>query len=248
MVTLPWGLASTTQGERKITAFTPGSELQASKDSDEGSGREDYMSTFIYEKNGQEGAFTLDKLPDSTWTFVRTETIKINGPEVKDNEPVLSFSDTTGTYRDEMAADGNVLVLSVYDPETMKGDSWTKVSVTADGARAAGFTPLLLISGTRHTMDSLKVIVPDVRKKLLPDTYFADRKTLLSLNRSNGGATWFNDGELIQKFPLGSLPSDDAILEMTGSDPTETMLKASTRGRLRFQGILLYTFALLLLI
>ena len=40
----------------------------------------------------------------------------------------------------------------------------------------------------------------------------------------------------------------DEILAMTGYDPTETMLRTSSRGGLRFQGFLLYAIALLLLI
>ncbi|MBQ5980022.1 MAG: DoxX family protein [Bacteroidales bacterium] len=230
------------------TSFTPGSELYSVKEAAEGGTNEDYMSTFIYEKNGQEGAFTLDKLPDSTWTFVRTETIKINGPEVKDNSPMLSFTDSTGSYMDEMATEGNVLVMSVYDAPSLKGEAWTKLARTVKGADAAGFTPLLLVSGTPSLMDSIKVIIPEARRELMPSTFFSDRRTLLSLNRSNGGATWFNDGELIQKFPLSKLPSDDEILAMTGYDPTETMLRTSSRGGLRFQGFLLYAIALLLLI
>ena len=230
------------------TSFTPGSDLYSAGNQGDGESEDRFVSTFIYEKNGQEGAFTLDKLPDSTWTFVRTETIRMNGPELKDNTPILSFSDSTGAYRDEMATSGNVLVMSVYDAQGLKGDAWTKIAQSTEGARAAGFTPLILVSGTKQMLDSLEVIVPSVRKDLIPSTFFADRKTLLSLNRSNGGATWFNDGELIEKFPLSKLPSDDEILAMTGYDPTEAMLKTSTTGRLRFQGFLLYSFALLLLI
>ena len=35
---------------------------------------------------------------------------------------------------------------------------------------------------------------------------------------------------------------------MTGDDPTETMLKNKTEGRLHYQGFLLYLFAVLLLL
>ena len=229
------------------TAFTPGSTLFSSKDSGE-EDRDDYMATFIYEKNGQEGAFTLDKLPDSTWTFVRTETIKVNRAERKDNVPVLSFTDSTGTYMDDLASNGNVLVMSVYAPEKLKGDSWTKVSEVITGSDKAGFKPILLITGTGRTLDGLDVIVPDVKEILKQSSFFSDRKTLLSLNRSNGGATWFNDGELIQKFPANKLPSDDQILNMTGYDPTESMLRSSSKGQIRFQGFILYALAILLLL
>ena len=225
------------------TSFKPGSELMAA----EGDGN-DFVSTFIYEKNGQEGAFALDRLPDSTWTYVRTETIRLNGPKNSGEPPILAFSDSTGNYMDELAATGNVLVLSVSEPVMMKGDDWTRMAEVVEGASAAGFTPLLLVSGTKAKLNNITTMVPEVREKLTPHIYFSDKKTLLSMNRSNGGATWFNNGELIRKFHTSDLPSDETLLKMTGDDPTETMLQTSTKGRLRFQGFLLYTVALLLLI
>ena len=225
------------------TPFRPGSQLMASSDEDN-----DFTSTFIYEKNGQQGVFTIDKLPDSTWTFVRAETMRLGGTDSDGEPPILAFTDTTGEYKDELAASGNVLVLSVNEPAKLKGESWTKLSEVIDGAKSAGFIPLLLVSGTKARMDANPVIVPEVREKIVPNTFFSDRKTLLALNRSNGGATWFNDGELIRKFHFNDLPSEDELLEMTGDDSTETMIRTSTKSRLHFQGFLLYTLALLLLI
>ena len=234
------------QGERKMTAFTPGSELLASKGGEEENATA--KPKVIYEKNGQEGVFDLDKLPDSTWTFVRTEDINVNGPEVEDNVPILSFYDSLDVYCDERAAVGNVMAVSVYDTDKMKGDGWTRISELLDGASEAGFTPLLLASTTKEDFDSLEVIVPEVREKLLESLYFADYKTLISLNRSNGGATWFSDGQLIEKYPASKLPSGEKMLQMTGDDPTESMLRTSTKSRLRFQGFILYVFAILLLL
>ncbi len=232
------------------TEFTPGSELLAAEEEDEeeveASGN--YKSTIIYEKNGQEGAFDLDHLPDSTWTFVRTETILIHGTDIGDNNPSLSFTDSLGIYQDEKAIHGNVLAVSVYDPAKANGAFWTKTADAIDGARAAGFTPLLLVSCTREQFDKLPVVVPEVHSRLVGSTYFADRKALVTLNRSNGGTTWFNDGQLIRKYSHGRIPSDETLLEMTGDDPTEEMLRSSTKSRLRFQGFLLYVFAILLIL
>ncbi len=230
------------------TEFTPGSELPAG----EGDGDEEdsghYKATIIYEKNGQEGAFDLDHLPDSTWTYVRTETILIHGTEIEDNRPVLSFTDSLGNYQDEKAIYGNVLAVSVYEPAKTKGVFWTRIADALDGAEAAGFTPLLLVSSTKEQFDKLPVIVPEVHSRLAGSTYFADRKTLVTLNRSNGGATWFNDGQLIRKYSNGEIPSEDTLLAMTGDDPTEEMLHHSTKSRLRFQGFMLYVFAILLIL
>ncbi|MBR5175652.1 MAG: hypothetical protein IKW89_06940 [Bacteroidales bacterium] len=225
------------------TSFRPGSELVSSSNEDN-----DFKSTFIYEKNGQKGVFTLDKLPDSTWTFVKAETVRMNGPKAGGEPPILTFTDTTGTYRDELATSGNVMAFSVYDLAGMKGDDWTRIATAIDGASKAGFTPLLIVSGNKTRFENLPALIPEARESLLPHLFFTDRKTLLAMNRSNGGGTWFNDGELIKKYHSGSLPTEEQFLEMTGDDPTDIMLHSSTKGRLRFQGFLLYTIALLLLI
>lgn len=231
------------------TAFAPGSELLSSEsDSETEPDEDDYISTFIYEKNGQQGAFSLDRLPDSTWTFVRTETILRNGPDIKNREPLLSFTDSSGVYQDEKASEGNVLVVSVYNPRKVKGEAWTKIAGVLSGASSAGFNPLLLVAATKKGFDSLPVIVPEVRSRLTGVTFFADRKTLLSLNRSNGGSVWFNDGELIQKNSFRKLPSESRLMELSGDDATEAMLHSSTKGRLCFQGFLLYVFAILLIL
>ena len=229
------------------TEFTPGSELLAStKDGNEDSGY--YKSTIIYEKNGQEGAFDLDNLPDSTWTYVRTETIFINGTDIEDNKPALSFTDLSGDYQDEKATYGNVLAVSVYEPSKTDGDFWAKIADDFDGAKAAGFTPLLLVSSTKEQFETLTMIEPEVHSRLYGSTYFADKKALITLNRSNGGATWFSDGQLIRKYSHRNIPSEEILREMAEDDPTEEMLHSSTKGRLRFQGFMLYVFAILLIL
>jgi len=229
------------------TDFRPGSELLASLDNEDRP-EADYESLFIYEKNGQEGAFPLDRLPDSTWTYVRTETMLRNRLDIEEHTPSLAFSDEEGNYRDEMATHGNVLAVSVYDVAKVPGEGWTDIATALSAASEGGFTPLLLATSTHAAFDSLKVLVPEVRTALDPYFHTADFKTLVSLNRSNGGATWLSDGVLIRKFHHHALPSAETLLEMTGDDPTEAMLHESTRGRLRFQGILFYALAVLLLL
>lgn len=230
------------------TEFTPGSELLAAAGDDEGKATGNYKSTIIYEKNGQEGAFDLDNLPDSTWNYVRTETILINGADIEDNNPSLSFMDQSGSYMDELATIGNVLAISVYDPAKVNGKIWAKISTAIESARSAGFTPLLLMATTMSEFDKMHEISSEIRSKFTGSAFFADRKTLVTLNRSNGGATWFSDGQLIRKFARGKLPSADDLRNMSEDDPTEEMLHTSTKNRLHFQGFLLYVFALLLIL
>ena len=230
------------------TEFTPGCELLASIGNDVENDQGNYKATIIYEKNGQEGAFDLDNLPDSTWTYVRTETILINGTDIEDNRPSLSFSDAYGNYLDETATVGNALAISVYAPEKVSGKVWTRIADAVESARSAGFTPLLLTATTMAEFDKLPKLASEDRSRLSGSTYFADSKTLVTLNRSNGGATWFSDGQLIRKFSRGKLPTAEDLTNMSEDDPTEEMLHTSTKNRLHFQGFLLYVFAILLIL
>ena len=140
------------------------------------------------------------------------------------------------------------MAVSVYDTGKVPGEAWTRIASMLESAGERGFTPLLLATSTRAAFDSLQTVLPAAREVLSSCFHTADYKTLISLNRSNGGATWLSDGVLIRKYPRGALPSSETLLEMTGVDPTEEMLHESTRGRLRFQGILFYALAVLLLL
>ena len=227
------------------TPFRPGSELLASLSR---SDRTDngLLSTYVYEKNGIEGSFTMDQLPDSTWTFVRTETYSRDGMVTEEGTPDLSFTDADGNYRDELAAVGGVMMVSIYSPERLNKEKWAMISDFVTSASAHGFRPLILVSGGMKALpDNL-----DVAQSLTLSacTYSADRRTLLSLNRSNGGVTYFYDGMLVAKYPLRKLPSERKLGDLGASDSVEAMLGYSSHGHLNFQGFLLYAFGLILLL
>ena len=194
---------------------------------------ERYEALFIYEKDGVQETFDLDHLPDSTWTFVSTETVEVKNSG--DNRLIdLSFCDSEGQYHDELATTGRVLVISIYNPDISKRKE-NRINKLMSDASRAGIKPILLIAGT-----------PDA--KWGDDAFYADYKTLIALNRSNGGATYFNEGYLIQKWASVEIPDFSTLTELAHRDDTETIIEQSTEGSLGFQGFLLYMFAILLLI
>ena len=92
-------------------------------------------------------------------------------------------------------------------------------------------------------MESLTAI-PEV----LSSTYFADRKKLLTLNRSNGGATYLDDGLIVAKWSRRRLPDRDKLAALSGEDAAESLLTENNGSRLKFQAFLLYVFAVMLLL
>ena len=215
-----------------FTAYKAGAELQAkaSINTDEM-----YESVFTYEKDGVTEEFTLGHLPDSTWTFVSVDTRLKEGQTESTTE--LSFYDpATEEYMDALATEGKVMVVSVYDMKT-NARQWKKTESFVTRAEAAGFKVLLLCTDTKS-----------VPKTLLDKAYISDYKTLISLNRSNGGVTYFHDGMLIRKWAARSAANAAELKEIAHSDATEIYADTESKGSLVFQGFLLYVFAILLLL
>ena len=212
-----------------FTEFAPGTELFASLDNDyqEMDGK---VPTFIYERNGQRGSFTLDALPDSTWTFVGVDTLSRSGMYKNAAKPVLSFRDAEGEYQDELAVLGKVMVFSVYDPEDA---DWDRIRTQAAEARVCGATPLILSVPGEDTPE---------------DVYLADYKPLITLNRANGGATYFNDGELIAKWSPRDVPEGEELRSLLDREPVVASTDFIVGRRIRAQGFALYLLALLLLL
>jgi hypothetical protein len=82
----------------------------------------------------------------------------------------------------------------------------------------------------------------------IPDAYISDYKTLITLNRSNGGATYFCKGYLINKWPMRGYPDQEELDKTLSEDITEGIIGKETQESLTFQAFLLYIFAILLLL
>ena len=216
-----------------FTEFKPSAALQAGNAFD--TAEEDtYEAVFIYEKDGIQERFDLDHLPDSTWTFVSTETVMKEESGLSTIN--LSFYGQNGEYLDELAAEGKVMVVSVYDPD-MSAKKWNRIENFIRRSQEAGLTTLLLTTTTEG-----------VPAGMAASAFISDYKTLISLNRSNGGVTYFNDGELVRKWARANAPSKTELDELQSTDATEIAIAKDSKGSLGFQGFLLYVFAVMLLL
>ena len=218
-----------------FTAFNWGAELFASLD-DDVTAENHYKPVYVFEKAGQQGSFGLDNLPDSSWTFVRADTLFRLGPAMHTGYPILSFRSADGEYRDALAAQGQAVVFSVYDLEKAR---WDVLQQQVQAVEAAGATPLVLLASDPSLPEADRVpagIIP----------YFADYKTLVTLNRSNAGGSYFCNGELIDKWAAVDCPTDfDAVF---GTEPVDLSTRKVARRRIRAQGFLLYLTAVLILL
>lgn len=214
------------------TAYKPGTGLQAgiSMNADD-----IYESVFIYEKNGHQKTFTLDHLPDSTWSFVKTHTKLKDGYE--DVYTELSIYDNrSGEYVDTLAIEGKVMIISIYDTG-LSPKEWSKVEGFIATCHVSGFKPILLCSMEKGIPESL-----------ISQAYTSDYKTLISLNRSNAGVTYYEEGKLIRKWARQHIPDQEELASLYKTDSTEIFIAQDSVGSIGFQGFFLLILAIMLLV
>ena len=200
----------------------------------------EYETVFTYSKEGVEKQFTLENLPDSTWTFVSADTklVSVSSYSGAGAELILKTGD--GVYvTDEILGDeGPMFLLSVYDYKKIDAPLVDKIkalygAATANGAR------FYILSG-----NSPEDLSAGFAESGLP-VLFTDYKSTLSLNRSNGGLTYLNDGAVIKKWSRHKYPSD--IAAVIGED-SEIMAAGESTKELLFVEITLVAIFLLVLI
>ena len=159
-----------------------------------------FETTFIYTKDGHTEEFTLDNLPDGSWTYLDSKTVQLGG------STRMAQVDFT---LDPM--EGPVLAISVHHPDALRAENVERIEAFRTAALAAGIQPV--IYGPTETYET------------------ADWKSLLTLNRSNGGAVYFNDGTIVAKWANSELPKVDlpAVLQ---EDPDVLILKHRIREQL----------------
>ena len=159
-----------------------------------------FETTFIYTKDGHTEEFTLDNLPDDSWTYLDSKTVQLGG------STRMAQVDFT---LDQM--EGPVLAVSVHHPDALRAENVERIEAFRTAALAAGIQTV--VYGPTETYET------------------ADWKSLLTLNRSNGGAVYFNDGTIVAKWANSELPKVDlpAVLQ---EDPDVLILKHRIREQL----------------
>ena len=220
-----------------FTVYAPGTELYASLDNPY-QAQDGLVTTYIYEKDGQTGSFTPEFLPDSSWTYVRTDTLERSGFHRPSATPILSFFDAEGLYQDERAVLGQVILFSVYHPEKV---DWKRLEGQYETARRAGASTFVVVGGVAEDMDRLGV-PPQL------EIFYADPKELMTFNRANGGGTYLHNGEIVSKWAPCDAPKSGEMEALLNRNSVDASTSFVSRRRILSQGFCLYLVALLLLL
>lgn len=183
----------------------------------------------------------LWRLPSDDFTDLRPGAELMKEGEEVPGDVLLPFYDTEGEYCNDLLIDNRAMAFSVYAPELMNRKRWERISALCLDLPER-VRPVLLVATTPGRAQTL------VPESLLDICYFADRRQLMTLNRSNGGATLFFRGYLVAKWSTHHYPSADELQELCSGNETEAMMTFTNASRLRFQAFLLGIFAIMLLL
>lgn len=144
----------------------------------------------------------------------------------------LTVLDGNGADVSGILLEGDVALVSVYDADKLSSHKKLKIASFAQTAMAAGYTPVLLANGDPG--------IPGL------DCHYADRKVILSINRTNGGYTYIKDGYIVLK--KSHLPSFETLEEEALQVPEDLYIKTASQNTIAMQLMGISLLAILLLI
>jgi triosephosphate isomerase len=159
-----------------------------------------YETTFLYTKDGHTEEFTLDNLPDESWTYLDSKTVQVGG-STKMAQVDFTLDQT----------EGPLLAVTIYHPEALDAAQQERIDQFVQAAARLG--------------QEVVVYGPS------GDYVTADRKSLMTLNRSNGGAVYFNDATIVAKWANLELPEVD-LATVLEEDPDVLILQHRIREQL----------------
>ena len=169
-----------------------------------------YRSVFTLEKNGEQREFTLDDYPDSTWTFVKAESVLVEKgyePAIKDfaMQDVLTGDDIT----DAVLADTTYTFLLVaHRVESAEDSNIDRINQLYDYSVEHGYGFYALTSSPEAGID-------EWRDRTGAEYPFClmDDIVLKTMIRSNPGMFLIKDGTVLDKWSHNALPDEDTLAE-----------------------------------
>ena len=194
----------------------------------------EYETVFTYSKDGQEKLFTLENLPDSTWTFVSADTklVSVSSHSGSGAELILKTPDGVYVTEEILGNEGPMFLLSVYNYKKIEKHLLKEIGALYNDAVESGARFFILSGNSEFVEGDVPVL-------------YTDYKSTLSLNRSNGGLTYLNDGTVIKKWSRYEYPSD--LAAVVGED-SEITAAGETTKELLFVEITLVAILLLIFI
>lgn len=171
--------------------------------------------TFIYEKNGEKKTFTLDNLPDSTWTFVDAPTPKLlKKGYVPPAQGFTIAQDNVDIHEEIFEVGGYLVFINADDMNKAKTHKAAMLNDLYDYSSENGVN-FMMLSGSSETLDQAYAQKTGAEYPI----YFTDATILKSMVRSNPGMMLLKDNTILKKWNYNDLPTVDEFKKVLNEDP-----------------------------
>lgn len=200
-----------------------------------------YHTVFIYSKDGKEKEFGIDNLPDSTWQFVDSKTSLVSEGGEKEGVDFI-LKDSTGNYvaGQILESEAPLFFASFCNTGNVPEKKKERLRRLNDTLAANGGV-LYILSGL-----GVEETEKNFRGTGVPLLY-SDYKTVLSFNRSNGGLTYIDGGDIIEKWASGNYPFN-SVRRILSRDPEVLMANGIIGDQLFAELCLVIIFFMIVII
>lgn len=150
----------------------------------------------------------------------------VTSREIYENEfshPTLPLRDQYGADASEALVNGEVVAISVYDPSAITDEQRKNLAIYAQEILNRGFDNVMVLSVDENFE------IPGL------DTFLADYKDLLSLNRGNGGCTFLSDGYIYYKHKADNTLGRQELSRFFSYGPEQIYADGATKHSLAVQ-------------
>jgi len=196
--------------------YNVGAHIPSKMEIPEGAPQPEYETLLVYEKDGQQKEFTLENLPDSTWSWVATENKKVKEgyqPPIHDfaisTPEGVDVTDNTLQYRDF------TLLVIAYDLAQTNTEAMKELHELYQQCRAEESCQFMVVTSSLSSTIQTFNRETDTQMPF----YNADEITLKTIVRANPGVLLLKNGVIMDKWHYRDLPTYDQLKETYFNHP-----------------------------
>jgi len=189
-----------------------------------------FETVLVYSKDGKKYEFSINEIPDSTYTFLDSKTVEKGKKETL--IPMdFAISDNSGIYITDslLSIKGPLFIATSPFAESLGRRRTARLNELYDSLTKRA-VPMILLTGSSQQQNDLLI----QKYNLGMPVYHSDYKALYTMNRSFGGVFYLYDATIISKWAVSDIPSEN-IDDILNEDPELIAANAKIGERLTLE-------------